>query len=254
LTPDGFRVQIFDKGTVLANGSADIIFAQQLKSSATSFTLPGKIGLSTTGSYAINLQVIETRGHVAFTGSNTQIFSRSNSWFDFSPLTGNVPGDIALPTIDANGVYNFRVDKVGTDFLTFIDPLVATGYHYAIGDSGPNFRSVLLPDVGDGQFTLEYSDVTGVHSATLQHDQQFFFGAGGVKAFTVSGIETSAMLDPADATAFITGLTFASTGEFTGTMTPITTEIAEAIPEPSTYALMIAGLAAVGVAARRRRS
>ena len=35
------------------------------------------------------------------------------------------------------------------------------------------------------------------------------------------GIETSAGLNPQDATAFITGLTFVSEGSFTGTMTPI---------------------------------
>ena len=208
----------------------------------------------TTGSYAINFQAIDTRRHVAFTGINAQIFSRSNSWFDFAPLTGDVPHDVALPTIDLNGVYNFHVADVGLDHVTFIDPDVATGYHYAIGATGPNFQSLLLPNIGDGEYMLDYSDATGAHSKPLAHDQQFFFGSGGVSAFTVTGIETAAMLDPANGTAFITGLTFAATGEFTGTMTPITTFIAAGVPEPQTYALMVVGLGAIGFMARRRKT
>ena len=100
LSPDGLRVQIFDKKTIVANNTADIIFSKQRSRSVTSFTLPASIGLASSGSYAINFQVIETRGHVAFTGNNAQIFSRSNSWFDFTPLTGELPSDIELPTIE----------------------------------------------------------------------------------------------------------------------------------------------------------
>ena len=141
-------------------------------------------------------------------------------------------------------MYNFHVGGVGADHVTFIDPIVATGYHYAIGDTGPNFLSVLLPNVGDGEFTLAYSDGTCADGGTLEHDQQFFFAAGGVSAFTVTGIETSAMLDPRSGTAFITGLTFASTGDFTGTMAPITTTV---VPEPQTYLLLLAGLSFLGL-------
>jgi hypothetical protein len=224
-----------------------------LAPNATLFALPSNIGLSTTGSYAINLQMIETRGHVAFTSNNNAlIFSRSNSWFDFAPLTGNVPSNIALPSIGASGVYSFQIASVGPNQITYIDPDVAIGYDYAIGASGPNFQSLLLPNIGDGLYTLDYSDGTGAHSISVLHDQQFFFGSGGVSAFKVTGIETSAMLDPGNGTAFITGLTFASAGEFNGTMTPITTFIAAGVPEPETYALMLAGLGAIGWVTRRK--
>ncbi|MET0519405.1 MAG: PEP-CTERM sorting domain-containing protein [Burkholderiaceae bacterium] len=248
LTPNGFRVQIFDKNDKRENGVSNIIYSAALAPTAASFSLPAHIGLSSSGSYAINLQVIETRGDQPFTGSNAQILARSSSFFDFTPLSGSLPGDIALPTIGANGVYNFQVGNVGPDHLTFIDPEVAVGYHYAIGASGPNFQSLLLPDVGDGLFTLAYSDGSGAHVSTLLQGQQFFFGQGGVSAFTITGIEPSARLDPASGTAFVTGLSFVGNGEFTGTMTPITT----AVPEPQAWGLMLTGIALLVL--RRRRS
>ena len=243
--PDGFRINVDDKSSLRANGTADIIFSQTIAPNATSFTLPGNLGLSSSGSYAINFQLIETRGHAAFTGNNAQIFSRSNSWFDFTPLTGNVPLDIALPTIDARGVYNFSVGNVGADHITFIDPDVAVGYRYAVGATGPNFQSLLLPNVGDGVYTLAYTDGTGSHSTTLAHDSQLFFASGGVSAFTVTGIETSAGLDPTSGSAFITGLTFSAPGAFTGTMTPIT-EFVAGVPEPGTWLMMAMGLGGLG--------
>ena len=252
-SPDGFRVNIYDKG-LLRPGTTlpDVIYSTAISPGATSFTLPSNIGLTSTGNYAINFQVIDTRGHVAFTNNNAQILSRSNSFFDFAPLSGSVAHDVALPTIDASGVYNFHVGGVGPGHITFIDPAVATGYHYLAGAGNPSFQSLLLPNVGDGIYTLTYVDGTGSHIRTLLHDQQFFFGSGGVTDFMVTGIETSAGLDPSNPTAFITGLTFASDGDFTGTMTPLT-EFVAGVPEPETYALMLAGLCTLGALNRRRQ-
>jgi hypothetical protein len=63
------------------------------------------------------------------------------------------------------------------------------------------------------------------------------------------------MLDPNNVTAFITGLTFISDGDFTGTMTPLITEVSDlaAIPEPTTLLLFGTTLAGVGLAQWRRR-
>jgi hypothetical protein len=69
-----------------------------------------------------------------------------------------------------------------------------------------------------------------------------------VSAFEVTGINPSAHLDPGNALAFVTGLTFVTNGSFTGTMTPLTASV----PEPSTWTMMLIGFAGVGFAAYRR--
>ena len=51
---------------------------------------------------------------------------------------------------------------------------------------------------------------------------QYFFPTGGVDEFTVTEIDPAADVDPTNALAFITGLTFVSDGPFTGTMTTMT--------------------------------
>jgi hypothetical protein len=251
---DGFRVNVYDKGRRLSNGQADVVHSIAIDPGATSYQLPSTFNsglpLLVGGSYSINLQLIETRSHAPFAGSNAEILRRSSSFFDFTPLTGNDPPAVALPTV-SNGVYHFNVQGVGPGSITFIDPEVAIGYDYAIGAGDPNFASVLLPDIGDGVFTLEYTDAGGAHSVTVEDGAQYFFGQGGVSGFRVGGIEASAGLDPANTTAFITGLTFTADGSFTGTMTPITITV---VPEPATLALMTAGLLLVGAATRARRN
>jgi hypothetical protein len=244
-TPDGFRVQIFDRNAILPSGQADIIHSVAVPTSDSSYTIPAILSsgqtLDLSGQYDINFQLIETRGHVAFDNSNAEILRRSNSFFDFSPLSGGPP-NVFLPTV-VNGVYHFSITNVGPDSVTFIDPLVAIGYDYAIGLGDPNFASVLLPDVGDGHYLLEYLVNGNPVDIGLDADVQYFFPQGGVDAFRVAGIETSAGLDPADVTAFVTGLTFVHNGDFTGTMTPLTREVTPA-SEPTVPLLIgAAGLA-----------
>jgi hypothetical protein len=70
--------------------------------------------------------------------------------------------------------------------------------------------------------------------------------ANGVTKFEISGI--SPRLDPTNLNAFVTGLTFVSNGSFTGTMQAVT-----AVPEPSTWAMLILGFAGLGFMAYRRQ-
>ena len=263
-TPDGFRVQIYDKSRIRPNGVADVIHNDSLLANATSYTVPSileaGIQLETGGKYAINFEVIETRGDVPFTGGNRQILSQSSSFFSFSPLDNTSPPNVFLPQVgvDPNpndnlgAPYQFKITEVGPSSKTFIDPFVAIGYDYATGAGDPNFASVTLPNVGDGIYTLSFLVGAILQSEILNAGSEFFFPGGGVNAFSVRGIETGAGLDPANTTAFVTGLTFVTTGSFTGTMTPVIEFVPDAaVPLPNTLALLGMGLA--GLLACRRK-
>jgi hypothetical protein len=109
---------------------------------------------------------------------------------------------------------------------------------------------VLLPTVGgDTSYDLwtwngsVYTD-TGIDIAA---NTEYTFATGGVNHFRIMGIDPAANLDPANPTAFVTGLTFIGTGNVTMTQTPITTSV----PEPSAMLLMGAGM--VGLLWNRRR-
>jgi hypothetical protein len=251
-SPNAFRVNIYDKSVILANGTADTISSTNISPTATSFT--PTIALKPGGSYAIGFQVILTRDgqDLPLNSGNRDILSRSNSFFDFSPPKPGSPPSIALPSIDPAGVYHFNIGSVGPSQVTFIDPKIAIGYNYAIGTGDPNFASVTLPNVGGGHFILAFLMGGQMVTDPLNAGVQFFFQNGGVSAFEVTGIDPSAKLDPGNAGAFVTGLTFVSSGTFTGTMTPITTNV-NATPLPATWAMMMTGLIGFGVLAFRGR-
>ena len=259
--PDAFRVNIFDRsGPTLPNGQKDVIHSAAIAANATSYTIPAILSaggsLVAGNNYSINFQVIETRNHAAFTNNNAEILRRSSSFFAFTPTGTSGPPNVHLPQVGSDQnpndnlgpVYVFSIEQVGPNSVTFIDPVVAVGYLYAIGQGDPNFASVLLPDIGDAEYDVVFNNL---HHAVLAGDQ-FFFPQGGVSTFTVLGIEASANLDPNDVNAFVTGLTFVSEGHFTGTMTPLTQEVPAAVPVPAALVLVGAGVVAVGISCALR--
>jgi len=232
-TPNAFRVQVWDKNP---QGVSDVIFSTNLPPNATSFTIPDPIPppynrpLSFGTPYVLGLQLIETRDGTDRTGSpNSNISRRSNSFFDFTPISGGPP-NVYLPTVgqppDPNtgfgATYQFSITNIPLGETVFIDPYLAVGYDYAIGPGNPKFASVLLPAVQSSPFTLKYQGPSGEVSVSLPAGQKYTFPiSGGVDSFKVRDISFSAYLDPGNVTAFITGLTFTGAGNFTGTMTPV---------------------------------
>jgi hypothetical protein len=227
-TPDGVRIQIWDlqSGPVGTSRVVDIIHTQNFQGNPGSFTVPstfssGKI-LEEGHRYSLEISPALTRG--VQLGDNRTILSRSRSLFDFVLLSADAPPNVVLPIVTPGPtpVYSFHTTVVGGQTI-FIDPPVAIGYDYAIGTGDPNFASATLPTgIGDNQFDLYlFNGTEWVFKTHLTGGNTYTFDPGGVDRFRILGTEPSAGLDPQNSTAFITGLTFVNSGEFTGTMTPL---------------------------------
>lgn len=250
---DAVRINIFDKNSNNSQGVSDLVYSTTFSGNVTSFTVPVSANLTSGTAYVLNVQLIETRDGSDSSGSpNSNISRRSSSFFDFTPLPGGAPPQVLLPTVGPapdpssgfGATYQFSVMGIVPGGTIFIDPYLAIGYDYAIGQGNPNFASVVFPDVQSDPFLLSFQGMAGGVPVSLYAGQQYFFPTGGVDFFSVRGIDLSANLDPGNVNAFITGLTFAGAGNFTGTMTPVI-QFADTqpVPEPGTMMLLGSGLA-----------
>jgi PEP-CTERM motif-containing protein len=253
---DRVFINIVDKDRPRPGGGFDDVLNMGLPAGATSFTVPtqlaGGLTLDPTHHYAIEISATKLRDpSQPLMHSNELAISRAI--LNFNVLSANSPPNVYLPSVDPAGGYHFNIAVVKGQTV-FIDPAVAIGYKYAIGAGNPNFASVTLPPVGDNIFTLFYLLGGDPILQQIIANAPFFFPSGGVSAFDVTGIETSAMLDPNNVTAFITGLTFVADGDFTGTMIPLVTDVALGpVPEPTTLFLFGTTAAGLGLAARWRQ-
>lgn len=230
---------------------ADFIYESPVIS-GNSFQLPSSLNLQFGHQYSIAITMTDLRAD----GSPQ---SRSQSFFDFTPLNTNL--NVYLPTfqpvpttsgLTAGPLYGFNISGVSSNSVTYIDPLVATGFTYEKGANDPNFWKIeVVSQIGDGLYdvyTWDGSDwtllYTGLAAGTL-----FDFGTVGVSKFQIRGIEMSAGLNPFDVTGFVTGLLFVGDGNFTGTMQAIVADTN--IPEPGTFLLLGLGLFGIGIFRRK---
>jgi hypothetical protein len=270
-TPNVQRIEIWQiNGAGIA--STDVLNTT-LTPTTTSYAVP-TARLSVNQEYAVDIELLVLRNPSNNDTSNANVWTRSRSFFDFTPEPSSAtlpPGTpIAIPIVTPSTTignttypttYTFS-QTVTASQSVYIDPVVATGYLYQTG-TGPNFASVTpVTSIGTGSYQLYTLSGNGTYTfkANISAGQTYTFGGGGVSSFEIVGIPASADVDPSNATAFITGLTFVSNGTFNGTMTPLTTNTGSTITNNDTdgplpaWAIAALGAALFGVAVQRRKT
>lgn len=171
-------------------------------------------------------------------------------------LAGSDANNPLLPGSTNNNGFEFVIDVgdagIGIDpnRPIFIDPYVATGYTYS---TNGKFASVVIPKTyGDGKYNLSVWDGSKyIFLSELTTGDSFDFLSlypNGVSLFKIDGIELGAGLDPQDANAFVTGITFTNSGTFTVNQNPIKTCdgspdcASTSVPETASWLLLLAGL------------
>jgi hypothetical protein len=192
---------------------------------------------------------------------NVAMTSQGGAFPTLAVSSQDVDAPMLPGSVNADGGFQFDFVAVEGETL-FFDPEVAVGYDYVVGSGAPNIATALFPTLlgdADGYEIYAMSDMTTPLFTGVMGGQTVDFAtvgyAAGIAGFALRGIDVAAGLDPADTAAFVTGLSFVSSGIGSLTQTPVTILTGPAaVPEPATWAMMILGLGWVGAGFRRRKA
>jgi PEP-CTERM motif len=183
----------------------------------------------------------------------------------FTDGTGGLPpGEVSIATFDPasdnGGVTGTYIIQSGSN---------ANGADPAVGDQGDNYLSVLGGNVASFDFTgfaggglsllsLDYGSADSYNLFTLLLSggaTAAFTGQDLINIGTADGDQSSPRTNgrltfTADAGTVITGLTLSSTQN---SLESDNYAAIAAVPEPATWAMMLLGFGAIGIAARRTR-
>jgi hypothetical protein len=145
---------------------------------------------------------------------NTPGLWQFNFTADSSP--GDTPENPLMPVIVDNSFeFTFPVQP---DRTFFIDPEIAIGYDYAVS-GGPLFASVTAPTGINASNIFDL--VFGTTNVSIIGGLEYNFSTPQSN-FRIQGIDLAANLDPTNPLAFVTGVSFNSSGTVNVTQTPIT--------------------------------
>ncbi|HKP79130.1 MAG TPA: PEPxxWA-CTERM sorting domain-containing protein [Phenylobacterium sp.] len=188
-------------------------------------------------------------------GTTWHLLNLDNLTFTATLAGGSA--DTPLVDLGSTGAsYSFDFSATG-GVPVYVDPLVATGYDYVLGAGSPLITSAMFPTIGSSLYSIYalgdlstplFSNVVGGQTVDFTSLSGY---SGGINGFSLRGVDVQAGLDPNDDTAFVTALTFAGDGRVQLTQTAITTSVG--VPEPSSWALMLAGFMGLGGVLRRNR-
>jgi hypothetical protein len=181
-----------------------------------------------------NWAQVDAPGYSGYTIVNGVNGLGQMSGFVFDPTqplniaAGGIRAFIATPTSSpasvSAGAFLFNI-AVTAGPTYFIDPPIVTGYEYRTAAGNPNFASVRLPvGINSAQFEIQVGDDDSNATYYVSGGERFDFtkiSPRGVRQFRVLHISPAAKLNPTNANAFVTGLTFVAAGVFTGTMRPL---------------------------------
>ncbi|GEM_PF-2177645 len=184
----------------------------------------------------------------------TGLYNGEQRGFVLTPFDAEVIGQSMdnplMPTVTIGNEFTFSANVEVVGQWLFFDPLVATGYDFAVEGNlftSALFTSDLIDPDGYQIYTADGLTLLG----TAYIGEVFNFETP-LSAFSLRGIAPQNMLDPEDPLAFVAGFTFASTGGITLTQTAFTEDYTPGVPEPASWAMMIAGFGLVGGSLRRR--
>lgn len=214
-------------------------------------------------SSASKVYTLSMSGAASFVGALSQPLAGNAVGLDFNPVA-DLSGASSLRVISSSGQnFAFNVDTAATTVATPVAPSLSS-VAYANNDRDPATGTALYYiDTGADRLRLA---TTAFNNPVITDVGPLGVDATGVSGFDIAGASAGyAAFTDADtgksmlyridlATGAATGLGAFGIGGDAAVAPPLLGLTVSAVPEPSTYALMLAGFGAVALVARRRRA